>query len=134
MPTTYGPEATIPSRGFLPDPERLLRRRSTFPPRRQAALTGIDAIMKALVDLTVASPLVIDEELDDDEGDEENIEEEEEFRLGEQEIARYDGGAIENDVKENEGYETGVPKTPVHVADTKEDNTPPLATVEEGYA
>ena len=134
VPATYGLGATVPSRGFLPDPERLLRRQRTLRPRRQVTQTGIDAIMKALVDFTLASPPIIDKKPDDTvEGDGEYVEGEEDFRPGGQEIVRDDGRAVEGDVEEDEGYEKwGLPQTPAHVEEEEEDIFP-LATLEEGY-
>jgi hypothetical protein len=129
MPATYGPRATIPSRGFLPDPDRLLRRRSTFPPRIQAAPTGIDSIMKPLVDFTVASPPIIDEEPVDDEGNEEYFEGEEDFPPGGQDIVRVGGRAVKDGV-EDEGYETEVSHTPARVEEEDNDIFP----LAEGYA
>ena len=78
--------------GFVADPNRLLRGRSTFPPRRVVPQTGIDAFMMAFAHLIGAPAPVIDEEPQDDE-EEEYFEEEYGFEDDGEETERERGGA-----------------------------------------
>ena len=115
LPPTYGPSATIPSDGFVPDPERLLRRRVTVPARRQQPAptqTGFDALINVPAYLLSPPPPLQELDVDDDDESEKDSDLSDDDEDNDSTIKAVDDEDYEGEGAEDEGYVTGIAMTP----------------------